>query len=345
MKLRYTPALCSLLIAAAASAQDLNTEITVNHEVVPEEQAATRLRILPQISLPKVNVGRLPAASRFLPAEISPYILPLSPAAYLDRTNRYPFRGYAMLGYGPVYNLEGSVGYRFVERRDLTVNAYAQFDGMSYKRAYRKLPAFMSGYDEKECFRRQAVAAGADARWTTTQGTLTGSLLYQFTDYNFPILQLQVPPVTDRHKIDANQAMVNLGWGSSCKNVDYSVGFDYSMIYLGKGNANNNRVALKGAATWRTSTKSALSVDLGFSLAHSAIVNNKGIVHVLPRYSFAVNKFKLRIGADVDICAGNVAYSPRLLVAPDLDVVWQPSAVFNVWGKVSGRMDDNYRGR
>lgn len=345
MKLRYSFTLCSLLIAAAVSAQDLDTEITVNHEVVPEEQAATRLRILPQISLPKVNVGRLPAASRFLPAEISPFILPLSPAGYLDKERRYPFRGYAMLGYGPVYNLEGSVGYRFVERRDLTVNAYAQFDGMSYKRDYRKLPPFMSGYTDKECFRRQAVAAGADTRWVTTKGILTGSLLYQFTDYNFPILQLQLPPVTDRHKIDANQAMVNLGWGSTCKDVDYSVGVDYSMIYLGKDNANNNRVALKGAASWRTSTKSALSVDLGFCLAHSAIVNNKGIVHILPRYSFAVNQFKLRIGADVDICAGNVAYSPRLLVAPDLDLVWMPSAVFKVWGKVSGRMDDNYRGR
>ncbi len=345
MKTRYSLSLCGLLIAAAVSAQDLNTEITVNHEVVPEEQAATRLRILPQISLPKVNVGRLPAASRFLPAEISPYIIPLSPAAYLDKERSYPFRGYAMLGYGPVYNLEGSFGYKLVQRQNLSVNALAQFDGMSYRRGYRKLPPFMSGYTDKDCFRRQAVAAGADTRWTTSKGTLTGSVMYQFTDYNFPILQLQIPPVTDRHKIDANQAMVNVGWGSNYKNLDYSVGFDYSMIYLGKGNANNNRVAVKGAASWRTSTKSALSVDLGFSIAHSEITNNKGIVHIVPRYSFAVNQFKLRIGADVDVCTGNVSYSPRLLLSPDLDVVWQPSNFFNIWGKVSGRMDDNYRGK
>lgn len=346
MKLRYYAiALCSLLLSANGSAQDLNTEITVSHEVVPEEHAATRLRLLPNISLPNINAGRLPAASRFLPAQISPYILPLSPVGYLDSQCRYPFRGYAMLGYGPVYNLDGSLGYRLVEKQGLTVDVFGQFNGMSYKRGYRKLPAFMAGYDGKECFRRQAAAVGSNISWTSAQGTLTGSVLYQFTGYNFPILQLQMPPVTDRHQIDANQALVNLGWGSTKNRVDYSVGLNYSMIYLGKENANNNRVAANGALMWHSSSKSALGLNLGFSLAHSEIVNNKGIAHILPYYSYGVEKFKLKIGVDIDVCTGNVVCNKRLLIAPEMNLFWQPTSFFNIQAKISGRMDDNYRGR
>lgn len=345
MKSRYSFALAALMLGLTAGAQDLDTEITVNHEVVPEEHAATRLRIMPQISLPKIDAGRLQPASRYLPAQLSPYIFPLGPASWLDRQKRYPYRGYAMLGYGPVYNLTGSVGYKFVENEQLTVDAYGQFNGMSYTRGYRKLPPFMADYDGKACFRRQAAMVGANARWTSSAGTLTGSVMYDYLGYNYPILQLQVPAVTDKHVIDANLANVNLGWSAAKGAFDYAVGVDYSMIYLGKNNANNNRVALSSAANWRTSSKSAINLDLGFSLDNSALANNKGILHILPRYSFAVNQFKLRLGVDLDIKTGNVAYGPTVLVAPDVDVVWQPSTFFSIWGKVNGRMDDNYRGK
>lgn len=345
IKSRYSLALGVLALGMTAAAQDLNTEITVNHEVVPEEQAATRLRIMPQISLPKVDVGRLPAVAHYLPAQLSPFISPLGPASYLDQNVRYAYRGYAMLGYGPVYNLTGSVGYRCVESDRLTVDAYGQFNGISYTRNYRKLPAFMDGFDGKACFRRQSAALGANTRWTTGKGTLTGSVLYDYIGYNYPILQLQMPPVTDKHIIDANLANVNVGWSAAQSGFDYSVGVDYSTIYMGKNNANNNRIALNGATTWYTSSKSAVNLELGFSMDHSSLTHNKGILHVLPRYSFAVSKFRLRLGANVDVRAGNVAFGPQVLIAPDIDVVWQPSTFFNIWGKVNGKIDDNYRGK
>ncbi|MDE6118697.1 MAG: hypothetical protein K2F82_02400 [Muribaculaceae bacterium] len=50
----------SLLTAAA---QELNSEFTVTHQVVPEEQAATRLQLLPSIALRPVDAGRLPAST------------------------------------------------------------------------------------------------------------------------------------------------------------------------------------------------------------------------------------------------------------------------------------------
>lgn len=343
MKRNILSLVCSIL-SVSAVAQNLNTEITVNHEVVPEERAATRLRMLPQLTLPRVDAGRLPVASRFVPTQLSPFINPLDPTGYLDQTPVYPWRGYAMLGYGPLYNLNGSIGCRVVDRPELSADVYAQVNGMSYKRTYAGLPAFMNGYDEKVCFRRQAALGGADLSWRGAKGTLNASLLYQYHGYNFPILQLQQPPVTDKHNIDANRANVKVGWASTIQNVDYSIAADYSMVYFGKGYANNNRGRLSASGAWHSSTKSVWRIDLGFSLDHSAIAGNKGIIHILPRYCFNINTFKLGIGADIDIKTGNCTANSSLLVCPDLNLVWQPSAMFNVWGKVSGRIDDNYRG-
>lgn len=158
-----------LLAAAAVSAQNLNTEITVSHEVVPEERAATRLRLLPSVSLPSVNPGRLPSASRFTPATMTPFINRLEAACYADSLRRSPWRGYASLIYGPTYNLSASAGYRFIESRNLILDGYMQFNGMSYVSKY---PAI--DYDGKVCFRRNTAMAGAKTSWTTTKGCIEG---------------------------------------------------------------------------------------------------------------------------------------------------------------------------
>lgn len=332
------------LLPAIALAQDLNTQITVDHEVVPEERAATRLRILPQLSLPKIDVTRLPVASRFVQAELSPFINPLGPTDYLAQQRVYPWRGYAMLGYGPIYNLDASLGYRLIDKQTLSVDAFLQFNGMSYTRGYSGLPEFMADYSGKACFRRQAVLGEVNSSWKTDAGALNASVMYQYQGYTFPILQLQIPPVTDHNNIDASRAKINLMWSSKVRNFDYRVGADYSMVYLGQGNATNNRGILSAGGVWHSSLKSALSVDLSFSLDNSALVGNKGIFHVLPRYSFNSGAFKVGIGVAVDVKTGNCYSSETLLVAPDLNFVWQPSAFFNLWGKLSGRMVDNYRG-
>lgn len=342
MKRLYALALGATIFAVAA--QDINTEITVDHEVVPEEQAVTRLRILPAVNLPAVNIGRLPMASRFVQTPISPFFNPLSPVGYLSQAQQYPFRGYAQLGYGPIYNLTGSAGYRLVETKSLTTDAFLQFNGFTYKRGYTNLPAFMGDYRDKVSFRRNGLTVGANTSWTSKVGTLKGSVLYQYADYNYPILQLTVPAYTDHYQINANQARVNIGWTSKVQNFDYSVAADYSMIYLGKRGATNNRGEIRASGAYRPSSASVISLDLGYSLDHSAIVGNKGILHILPNYFMAVGDFKLNFGVDMDLKTGNSYATENFLIAPDLDLLWQPHSAFNAWAKVSGRMTDNYRG-
>lgn len=329
----------SLLAGLGSAAQDLNTEITVSHEVVPEEQAATRMRQSPGITLPKVSAGRLSMISRFMPAEMTPYINPLSAAQYADTARLSPWCGYAVLGYGPAYNLAASAGYRFVERNDLTVDGFMQFDGMSYTSKYPGIP-----YDGKVCFRRNTALAGARTAWSAGCGTLDASVLYQYSGFNFPILDL-LTLRTDKHRIDANVAKVKVGWGSHVGEIDYYVRHDYDMIYFGKGGANNNRFDLTAGVNWRASDVSAWMLDAGFSLDHSSLIGNKGIVHLVPKYCFESKNVTFRLGLDVDITTGNCRSTPMMLVAPDVDITWRPWTFISLWGKINGRIDDNSRAR
>lgn len=329
----------SLLMALGAHAQDLNTEITVNHEVVPEEQAATRMRQLPAVTLPKINTGRLAAASRFIPAAMTPYINPLAAAQYADTTVTSPWKGYAAIGYGPTYNLAASAGYRFVEKKDLTVNGYMQFDGMSYTSKYPGI-----NYDGKVNFHRNTALIGGNTTWKASGGTLDASLLYQYSGYNFPILDLPTL-FTDKHRIDANVAKVKIGWGSHAGEIDYYVSHDYDMICFGKGGANNNRFDLKAGMSWRASAVSVWAVDAGFSLDHSSLIGNKGIVRVVPKYGFSSKNMTFRLGLHLDVTTGNSATQTMMLVSPDVYITWQPWTYINVWGKIDGRIDDNSRSR
>lgn len=324
-------------MALGASAQSLNTEITVNHEVVPEEQAATRMRVLPAVNLPDIKAGRLPVSSRFMPTTITPFISPLSAAQYADTIVKSPWRGYGALGYGPVYNLMGSWGSRVVDREYLAVNAYLQFDGMSYKSKYPGI-----NYDGKVVFRRNTVLGGGDVAYTVGAHHLTGALLYQYSHYNYPILDLPTL-ATDKNIVNANVVKANAGWKTSYGQADIHASADYGMIYFGKNKANNNRVAVRSGAAWHSSTKSTWTFDFNFSIDHSAAVGNKNIFELHPAYNYASKKLRLRVGLDVDIPDYDAEDAIKLRVIPELAIDWRPIEYFKIWLNSTWDMVDNNR--
>lgn len=323
-----------MLTAFAASAQDIN----IAHEVEPEEQAATRVRLTPTLSLPKVTPGRIPAATTFGRGELTPFINTLEPAPFATALARTPWRGYAALGYGPVYNLAASAGYRFVEKENLTLDAFMQFDGMSHKSGYPKLEEIYPG---KISYRRNTALVGSDVTWSPAKsGTLKASVLYQYSAYNFPILDLTTRIVAPLD-IDANVVKVDGTWASRIGQVDYTVGAQYDMIAFASNEA-ENRGKLSANALWHASSVSAWGADVSMSLSNSTIIGNKGILHVAPFYALTASKFTTKLGADIDVHTGNVGYR-RMLIAPEASINWQALPFASVWGKVSGRMDDNSR--
>lgn len=328
----------SLLLTAGAAAAQSNGDITISHEVVPEEQAATRLRLNPVLSLPKVTLGRIPAATSFARGELTPFIYTLDPAAYATSASRYPWRGYAALGYGPAYNLAASAGYRFIEEQKLTLDAYMQFNGMQHKSGY---PTLEHIYPGKVSYRRNTGLLGTNLTWRPNNtGTLTASALYQFSAYNFPILDLRTYVVTPLN-INANVAKIDGRWASKANAVDYTVGVDYSMLAFARNEA-ENRGKLSATALWHATSASAWGADLSFAISNSTINGNKGILHIAPYYALAASTVKLKVGGNIDIHTGNVGYR-RLVVAPEVSINWQALPIASIWGKVTGRMDDNSR--
>ena len=76
----------SLAIAASmsASAQGLRKEITVQHEVVPEQTDVTMLRFTPRFTLPQLQRPSLDYSTRSVFATVQPTITTLGPAAWGD---------------------------------------------------------------------------------------------------------------------------------------------------------------------------------------------------------------------------------------------------------------------
>lgn len=329
--------LCTYVVLAACgvNAQN-NSDITIAHEVVPEEQAATRLRLNPVITLPKVTPGRIPAATSFARGELTPYIYTLDPAAYATTLNRYPWRGYAVLGYGPAYNLDASAGYRFIERQKLTLDAFMQFNGMNHKSGY---PSLEHIYPDKVSYRRNTAMVGSNLSWRPAAGTFTAGVLYQYSAYNFPILDLPTA-IVDPHDINANVVKAEGKWASRIHDVDYTVGVNYGMLSFGK-HESENRGNISATGLWHASSVSAWGLNLGLTLSNS-IVGNKGILHLSPYYALSTNKLSAKLGGNLDIHTGNVGYK-AIALAPEASVCWQALTFASIWGKVSGRMDDNSR--
>lgn len=125
--------LAGSLFPAGVRAQDLNKEITIDREIVPEQRAAARPTVFPTVKLPEIKKvslrmqeaeGNAPVAtglSRFEPA--------LTEAAF----GASPWRGYVDLGYFPSLDVALSAGYAIIAREATGLNVWLQADNRDYK--------------------------------------------------------------------------------------------------------------------------------------------------------------------------------------------------------------------
>lgn len=340
MNRKYYSIAFAILLASNVNAQDLKTEISVSHEIIPEERSATRLRILPSITLPTINPGRLASASSFYPSAITPSFNILEPADYLLNVKRSPFKGYAELNYGPIYNLNASAGYRFFEKSNFCFDGYMQFNGMSYDSRYTK---FEHIYSDKVNIHRNTALIGGNTYWRPkgVNGELTAAVMYQFSAYNFPILMIP-QPVVNSVDIFANQVKVDARWSARIGNVDYAISGNYNMIAFAKDKASNGG-KLNGSVKWKYSDISTWALDLGASVVNSTIVGYKGIVNVKPKYIFSNSHVSTSVGVNFDLKTGNCAATRNFVIAPDIQVNWKPLSLLSVWANINGKMLYNNR--
>ena len=268
-------------------------------------------------------------------AELTPEILTLEPAEWGARLLRSAQKGYAALSYGPAWNLNASAGYRAIDRDSLYVDAFMQFNGFKYKTKY---PDNFFGDDRSVHLRRNAGMIGGRTKWISSAGTLSGSVVYDFSNYNMPF------PV-NASTVNANLLNANAEWnGAIGKKADYRIGIDYTLLGFGyEGNPTHNIGNIDLGANWHYSARSHWGLSLRQNLMHSTSGANKGVTHIEPAYLLTTKHFTARIAAVVDIKNGNVDYKYSGLVAPKIDLTWRPSAHFTLWGKTDGRLEANSR--
>ena len=143
MKYTLTTAIAAMMLAApCAMAEDIDTEIAIERQVVPEHRSASRLNLLPELQLPAVKQMRLNPSDRISSITIPAYMTTLDPASYATAADPYPWRGYAAIGYFPAFNLGASAGYRILDRTATTLDAWLQYNGASW---HGDLPADIAG--------------------------------------------------------------------------------------------------------------------------------------------------------------------------------------------------------
>lgn len=366
MKPTHIIAALALTAALPAAAQELNSEFTVTHQVVPEERAATRLQLLPTIELPGVNAGRLPAATLVNAAPLSPVTVGLEPAPWQTELPRWPWRGYAQLAYGPLYNLDASAGYRMIDRSDLSLDAFMQFNGYKYSskhpdRSYRV-------YGPQRLW-RDAVTAGLRSEWKPmADASLKVAGDYNFSAHNIPMpvvdRTLPVPGpfadpelcAIDRKFVNHNAVNLTADWRHrATRKFTYQVTAAYGLTAFSRypDAPFENRGSVGTSLRYDHGKRSHWQADISALWISVDGFGHKGVFTITPRYELTLKHFAATIGIRADFRMGNVK---NVSIRPDvtnnyvttdgwlypmIDLRWRPSSKFILWGRADGRTDAN----
>ncbi len=349
---RLTTIMAAMVAVAGfnAAGQTLTKEITVDKEIVPEQRAATRLNATPALVQPRFTTPQLSMSDRTTPVTIPDKIYRLEPAlAQNGDTAAVARRGYVDLGYFPTYNLAISAGYTFIDKADSRLNAWLQFDGLSYK------SRVCDG--DKLKFGRDNFVVGLDyAARLATGGRLSVDGAYSYMSASRPWNDQLNRLANHRAWIDAAyqgstsqftyEAGVNLGYtgmkGDSeieladwrdATNLDAVNEVDFGLNGLVATHVDNNsRFGLRADARFnRFSHFACWSLDEsaeGLTLDGDG-ARAIGVVKLNPFWQYGDSELKALIGVDVDLSVNSGRF---FNLAPDVRVDWLPAAANSYFG-------------
>ncbi len=313
--------LCGL---PAAAQQSLSTEVVVDRTVEPAERAAVRpAGLYPRLVLPAARRTAPSTASYEGYGAVDRMYTPLGAIAEPGLPAASPYRGYAMLGYFPVYNLGVSAGYRILDTERTRLGVWGQFDGTSYK-----------------------APACDDARMRYKGGRIGASLRQAFGAASRLDVKLSGGYATYRSAAYDSQSLgsgeLSAVWSSRAGRVDYSAGIRGFIDSYGDIAAADGIPATDGPAQQQGGFEAAAAYDFdGASRAgleaagdwlHSSVSAGSptlGIVRLTPYYSYSSRQFAARLGAEVDLLTGGTG--GKVHVAPSVMVSWTPAGTFAMY--------------
>lgn len=358
----------------AANAQELKNEVVIEREVEPQERLVTRpASVTPSLFSPRIVRQQLNLSEYTGTGQLHRSLSMLEPAAYADTFAVSPYRGYAMLGYFPTYNLEASAGYRFIDTKNSTVGAWLQYDGNSYNMATWALPEspLVNTDAEKVKLNRHFLTIGAYGEQRFKAGSLGLDLDYMHASVSQPM-------IADDLTQSANRFRANLGWQAASSALPWHLGANVGVFGFAKdivygttaGRAgelapdpkkpSETVFGVNGGISWVKDSHSwNLDIDAKFQSLNSfnsmnavattapvsgtlvpewSITGGKGVTlgvtNIRPRYHLGKEKFTLDLGLNVSIGSGGDDTGATF--NPDVLFAWTPTQQASVWVRGKG---------
>lgn len=332
MTLRYITLALASALALSASAQSLTKEITVEHEIIPEQREATRLNFMPSINLSPITATRLSYSERVASSRIASALTILEPAAFDDAIYVSPFKGYAALGFFPMYNTNLSAGYRFIDNERTRVNGWMQYNGTAYKR-------------DGSYYRRNTASLGAMLHQAIGgKSVLDAGVGYTFARYNLYDADALRPQ--NLHKFDLNAL-----FRSSHSDFDYNIGVsfnrfayvdnpDWALAQPAPFAKRQNLYGVAGGMAFGINDRSSLTIDVDFTASSLRMdylkeygSKSDQLLTVTPKYSLSGNNAVLDLGARIDFTFhGDKVFH----IAPDAKLTIMPASQFSLYVKAGG---------
>lgn len=331
MKTRHIAFLGAALLAPAVMAQDISTEITVDRTIVPEQRSAERpANFVPSIQLPRVELKPLSLHEYLKASELTTILPVLEPASYGDTIALTPYRGYAAIGYFPVYNLGASAGYRFINTHNTRLGAWMQFDGNSYKGSVGS---------EKYSYGDNTVSLGADFNRMFKAGHLAVALEYMHGRTTMPALgeySTGIGNDVNTKVLNADGFKADASWWGRYKTFTYKATFEFEHFGYAS-HFNEQRYTpeigvMLGGAPGKPSG--------GIDIKGDFLSSGNGDLTLLPYYNYNTATFSAHVGLKLDVRTGDMTIGDtkvkRFHVAPDVQIGWAPLSMFAVEARVEG---------
>ncbi len=321
----------------AANEEQLAKEITIEKEIIPEQRAATRLGIMPKVSLPAVPTKKLTYGDHSVTTRVPPSVSVLEPVSPVDSSMLLSQRGYVDLGYFPTYNAALSAGYRIIDNSDTRLNAWTQYDGSVY--------VGENAAGKEVTLRNHAVTVGVGLQHKVNSSSVVNAGVdYSYSRFNLPV-------VDDEYSVSVNRLEMDAAWTSAVRGLDYTIGVEYGYFGYGKSGeelvgilkpARENRFAVSGDAVMPVGMSSHLCLDVDVShLGYNRNDCNTTLVSVAPAYLYRTKAITTRIGAKVEVATNTLK---MFHIAPEMSLDWVPLTMFAAYCRLSGGEHQNTLG-
>ncbi|MCM1355806.1 MAG: hypothetical protein NC212_05300 [Staphylococcus sp.] len=349
----------SLLSVATVSGQGLHKEINVDQEIVPVKRDASRINVLPTLSLPAISRPQLSFSDRVVTTRVPNSITTLAPVAYLDKLHESPYRGYVALGLGaPLFNATFSAGYRAIDTEKTRLSIWSQYDGDIYRDKHTDI---VGGpvTEVTDYWRDHSATIGADLCQSVGKNTdLNANVDYTYAYHTAPIGVYTYSQNVSRANAsvglashgDGLQYSIGARYGHfGFYHFDFPAGFNYLLADYPEKGARQNLAAIDGSVSLPMGETTEVAIDLSADFLHSsshitpihplhfsfdnAGSETTGLIAVTPHFDFGSQAVKGHIGAEVDFSIND---GKAIHIAPEVSFAWTPTQLLGIEIKAHG---------